>query len=267
VTVYQSTPEVVYVGYTPGYMWSYPYYGVPVYGTGWYYPPYWGSVYYPRPPTWGIHVGYNPWTGWHYGVSWSNGFMSVGVSWGGGYGRYRPPYCCGGFYGGGYRGPIVINGGNTINIGNSVNIGNGRRNTINLNQAGNGLGGNNIYRRPENKLRVADRATTQSNLKSARPATRPNDVYADRNGNVVKRDGNQWSTRDAGAWKPDQSMARTPSSQSLPNRTPSQVSQPSRPSYDSAGMNRAYQSRQSGVRREQSRPVRSGGSAGGAGRR
>ncbi len=34
VYVYESTPEVVYVGYTPGYMWSYPWYGVPIYGTG-----------------------------------------------------------------------------------------------------------------------------------------------------------------------------------------------------------------------------------------
>jgi hypothetical protein len=70
VHVYESTPEVVYVGYTPGYLWSFPYYGVPVYGTGWYYPPYFGSWYYPRPPTWGFHVGYNPWTGWNFGMSW-----------------------------------------------------------------------------------------------------------------------------------------------------------------------------------------------------
>lgn len=48
VTIYDSTPDVVYVGYTPGYLWSYPYYGVPVYGTGWYYPPYWGGGYYLR---------------------------------------------------------------------------------------------------------------------------------------------------------------------------------------------------------------------------
>jgi hypothetical protein len=43
VSVYDSTPDVVYVVYTPGYLWSFPYYGVPVYGTGWYYPPYWGN--------------------------------------------------------------------------------------------------------------------------------------------------------------------------------------------------------------------------------
>src|SRR5690606_29441282 len=34
VQVYESTPEVVYVGYRPGYMWSFPYYGAPVYGSG-----------------------------------------------------------------------------------------------------------------------------------------------------------------------------------------------------------------------------------------
>ncbi len=60
VHVYESTPEIVYVGYTPGYMWSFPYYGVPVYGTGWHYAPYYGSVYYPRPPTWGFNVGLQP---------------------------------------------------------------------------------------------------------------------------------------------------------------------------------------------------------------
>jgi len=102
VHVYQSTPDVVYVGYTPGYMWSFPYYGVPVYGTGWYYPPYWGRYYYPRPPTWGLHVGYNPWTGWNFGMSWSNGFMSIGMRWGGGWGgAYRHWVCFGGGDGGG----------------------------------------------------------------------------------------------------------------------------------------------------------------------
>ena len=36
VYIYDTTPEVVYVGYYPGYTSSYIYYGVPVYGTGWY---------------------------------------------------------------------------------------------------------------------------------------------------------------------------------------------------------------------------------------
>ncbi|MDH4073308.1 MAG: carbohydrate-binding family V/XII, partial [Gammaproteobacteria bacterium] len=173
VHVYESTPEVVYVGYTPGYLWSFPYYGVPVYGTGWYYPPYYGRYYYPRPPTWGFHVGYNPWTGWNFGMSWSNGFFSFGMSWGGGYGgAYRPWGCCGGWYGGGYRGPVVINTGD-INIGNSVNIGN--RTTV-KNRIDSGTNRNfdqsrtNLYDRPENRSRNADRATVARDARQARPA-------------------------------------------------------------------------------------------------
>jgi len=37
VKVYDVTPEVVYVGYTPGYYGSYYYSGAVVYGSGWYY--------------------------------------------------------------------------------------------------------------------------------------------------------------------------------------------------------------------------------------
>ena len=39
VYIYDTTPEVVYVGYYPGYTHSYVYHGAIVYGTGWYYPP------------------------------------------------------------------------------------------------------------------------------------------------------------------------------------------------------------------------------------
>ncbi|MCJ7815982.1 MAG: hypothetical protein MUP31_08030, partial [Xanthomonadales bacterium] len=206
VQVYQSTPEVVYVGYRPGYLWSFPYYGVPVYGTGWYYPPYWGRYYYPRPPTWGLHVGYNPWTGWNFGVSWGYGFFRTGIGWGGGYGgAYRPWGCCGGFYGGGYRRPVVINTGN-INIGNNVNIGN--RNNFN-NKLGRdnrqqvkSLENRNLYNRSENRVRNADKATVSRDLKQARPANnRANNVYADKSGAVARRDGDKWQTRQDGAWK------------------------------------------------------------------
>lgn len=90
--IISSTPEMVYLGYYPGYMWSYPVYGVPVYGTGWYYPPPLVPVYYPRPVTYGMHVSYTPWTGWDVGFTWSNGLMTVGI----GFHPY-PPYH-GGFY-------------------------------------------------------------------------------------------------------------------------------------------------------------------------
>lgn len=76
VKVYGSTPEVVYVGYTPGY------YGtvvssdrVVVYGAGWTYPPYVGTYWYGAPWTYGYGVGF----AWSVGGGW-------GVAYGVGYG-------------------------------------------------------------------------------------------------------------------------------------------------------------------------------------
>ena len=283
VQVYESTPEVVYVGYRPGYMWSYPSYGVPVYGTGWYYPPYWGSWYYPRPPTWGMHVGYNPWTGWNFGVSWSNGFFSFGMSWGGGWGSsyYRPWGCCGnGWYGGGYRGPVIINTGdinigNTINAGNRVNVGNRIGNQTNVDRSRT----TNIYNRPENRGRNADRTAVQRDLKQARASSdRANNVYADRSGAVARRDGDQWQVRDQDQWKPAEARpgdagGRLPSTgaQTRPESRPAEITRPSTqpstmrpstrpstPQINRSDLNRAHGAREMGQSRQMARPMPSG---------
>ncbi len=254
VTIYESTPEVVYVGYTPGYLWSFPYYGVPVYGTGWYYPPYWGGYYYPRPPTWGFHVGYNPWTGWNFGVSWSNGFFSMGVSWSQGWrGPYRPWGCCGGWYGGGYhRGPTIINTGD-INIGNSVSIGN-RTNIGNRIDNSKTFERTNLYQRSENRARVADRATATRNLKQARAARgRSNDVFADKNGAVARRNADNWQVRDKGQWKDAGAAA-----QAAPQQTRDRAAQAAgqiAPQIDRSDLNRAHAARQQGTHRERARPM------------
>jgi len=78
VQVYDSTPSVVYVGYTPGYYGSYVYHNTIFYGSGWYYPP-WVSpyYYYPRYSTWGWNVSYNSWSGWNFGLSWGWGPFSI----------------------------------------------------------------------------------------------------------------------------------------------------------------------------------------------
>jgi len=263
VHIYESTPDIVYVGYTPGYLWSFPYYGVPVYGTGWRYPPYYGRWYYPRPPTWGFNVGYNPWTGWSFGLSWSNGFFSFGISWGGGYGgHYRPWGCCGGWYGGGHRGPVVINTGD-INIGNSINIGN--RAEIN-NRIGNNTQINNrvqnsrqnIYNKPENRARNADKAAVTRDLKQARAATgRPNNVYADRSGQVAKRDGQNWQTREGGQWQTaaEQRPAAKPAARPATQTSTPATRPASRPKLDTRDLNRSHQARQTGMAREMARPL------------
>jgi len=253
VTVYDSTPEIVYVGYTPGYMWSYPYYGVPIYGTGWYYPPYYGAWYYPRPPTWGLHVGYNPWTGWNVGVSWGGPFFRVGVSWGGGYhNHYR-----GGYYGGyrgGYRGGhntnINING--DINIGNSTSIGN--RTTVNNNignrAVGNNIGNNNarrnnLYNQGKNKQRNAKRVTPSRSIQKAHTAPkRVNNVYADKRGNVLRHENSQWQNRSNNSWKTIPKKQQ-PSFKAKPTTRPSYQPNQQR-SFDRPSMNRDLTSRQRG---------------------
>jgi hypothetical protein len=64
VTVASSTPSTVTYQYTQGYSSGmYISYGVPVYGTGWYYPPYWGVHYYPLFVSYGHGNYYNPHTG------------------------------------------------------------------------------------------------------------------------------------------------------------------------------------------------------------
>src|SRR5439155_756312 len=59
VRVYDSTPDVVYVAYTPGYYGSYvaPS-GVLVYGTGYWYDPWIGNVWIGPPYTYGFGAGY-----------------------------------------------------------------------------------------------------------------------------------------------------------------------------------------------------------------
>ena len=94
VKVYRSTPEVVYVGYTPGY------YGTVVssttttvvYGTGYYYPPYIGTYWYGAPYTYGVGAA----TTWSSGTGWS---LTIGVGYTYGYPYYYPWWGPWGYYG------------------------------------------------------------------------------------------------------------------------------------------------------------------------
>lgn len=295
VEVYESTPEVVYVGYTAGYTGSYPYYGAPYYGTGWYYPPYWGVGYYPYPPTWGLHVGYNPYTGWNVGLTWSNGFFSVGIGWSEGWnGNY--PCCRNGCWDGGDFNRNVINTGD-INIGNSVNGGRDRVSHNQTDRARNRNGvsntANNIYQRPQNRARNADRATTNRNIQQARSVQRDNNVFADKSGNVARRVGDDWQVRDNGNWSSSISerdpgvgthdrpttneRVQSTTKNQLPaerRTTPTQTeraqttrTQTERNQINRQELNRSYESRQHGTTRQMSRPMGGGRMGGGGGRR
>lgn len=114
VQVYYTTPQYVYVGYTPGYLGSYVYRRTVIWGTGWRYRPWHGHFYYPRPFTWGFGMHYNPWTGWNinYGLGFNWGWSHYHMYHGGwgwfGPPMYRPPYRPWG-WNGGYYGHRPVN--------------------------------------------------------------------------------------------------------------------------------------------------------------
>ena len=89
VKVYSSTPEVVHVGYTPGYYGSVVSSSTTtvVYGTGWYYPPYIGTYWYGAPYTYGVGVA----TTWTLSEGWSLTF-GVGYGYSYGYPYYAYPW-------------------------------------------------------------------------------------------------------------------------------------------------------------------------------
>ena len=102
VRVYGSTPEVVYVGYTPGYLGTVVSAdGTVVYGTGYYYSPWVGNYWYPPPVTWGVAAApvYNPYVGVAFGFA--MGAAIGAAAWTPYYGGafYHPGYwgypCCG----------------------------------------------------------------------------------------------------------------------------------------------------------------------------
>ncbi|HUM02282.1 MAG TPA: carbohydrate-binding family V/XII [Thermoanaerobaculia bacterium] len=238
VYVYDSTPSVVYVGYTPGYVGCYPWGPTVVWGTGYWYRPWYGVHYYPRPYTYGLAVHYNPWTGWSMGFGWSYGFLSFGLGWnvGGGWYGHGGTYSGwhGGWYGpGGYRPPYYGHGyaGYRPPGYRPPPAGTARPTPY---------ASNNLYSRPANKQRNApeaklpqrrsgreaplarDRAPAPGDAKpgagssagtrdvkrpatrdAARPAARPDDVFADRNGNVYRKSADQWQKRDKGGWQSD----------------------------------------------------------------
>lgn len=91
VRVYGATPEVVWVGYTPGYLGTYAADGVVVYGTGYWYRPWVGAAWYGWPWTYGygVRVGWSSWYGW--GVSCWYPWRPAGFWWGFGVGPYWGP--------------------------------------------------------------------------------------------------------------------------------------------------------------------------------
>ncbi len=100
VRIYEATPQYVYVGYTPGYLGTVvtPE-GTVVYGTGYAYSPWVGTVWYAPPYTYGIAAVpvYNPYVGFSYGFALGLATAAWAEPWWGG--AYYYPAYWGGYHG------------------------------------------------------------------------------------------------------------------------------------------------------------------------
>jgi hypothetical protein len=277
VYVYDSTPDVVYVGYTPGYYGSYVYGGCVVYGTGYYYQPWYGYYYYPRPVTYGFAVTYNPWTGWGFGFGMSYGWFHVGFYphpgawWGpagyhygyhhGYYHGYNHGYAHGfrqGAYWGYKAGQAQPKGASNIyNKRDGVKYTGDKRppsvSTADRQRPDRAA----ASQQPARDLSAQDRAragtqpATRDSKSPGQASARADDVYADKNGNVYRKSDKGWEQRDQSGWSGTADKATRDRSQTQRNQEQ---------------LNRQYDARQRSAQRTQSyqqgsRPPRSTPSA------
>ena len=199
VHVYESTPSVVYVGYTPGYTGSYIYHNTIVYGSGWNYSP-WVSpyYYYPRHSTWGFNVSYNSWGGWNYGLSWGWGLFGMSYYSGGywhqnqywhhrHYGRWGP---------GGYRSRPVHYGNRYDRYGHN-NYGYNRRGHNDNGRDRNGNHRSNTVARNDNLYRDRSQRARIADTRDRQPATPVRRRDATRQANYLAASGSR-QRNDAG---------------------------------------------------------------------
>jgi hypothetical protein len=305
VYIYDTTPDVVYVGYTPGYVGTYVYGTTVVYGTGYVYHGWYGHVHhYHYPVTYGYAVAYRPYYGWAVPTAFAAGVWA-GSRWGGWYGGY-------GRYGdidinrtittprGTWSGSVDVDwDGGDLDIDRSANFTPNdnlydRRDEIRADRdqqrgeregtRGEGKGDREARRgdreagersRPERTgdRAATDRRTDRPAAERQRPETRrevkprrENNVYTDRKGNVYRKTDQGWQQRDRNQW-------------SNTGRSRSDIgtrSSAGRSSFDRSrsDLNRNYQARQRGAQRtnsyrqsRSSRGSRSGFQRSGGGRR
>jgi hypothetical protein len=166
--------------------------GCAVWGTGYYYPPYWGwhgpyPYYYPHYPTFGYGASYNPWTG-----AYGRGVVAYGPYGGAGVGaRYNPRT---GTYARGRQGANAYGSWGTTGVQRGDDWARTSRVTNNVTgtttRVSQGSGGGESISR--NQAGAGGRTTV------ARSGS--GDVYAGHDGNVYKKEGDSWQKYDNGSW-------------------------------------------------------------------
>lgn len=228
VYIYDTTPEYVYMGYTPGYLGCYVAGPTVVYGTGYVYPGWYGPMYYPRPVTWGFGMSYNPWTGWSFGIGMSVGPFHFGIGWNAGGGWwgppvYRPPFAYPYPHVYGPR-PVVVNNFNNINIHNNFihdnNIYNHRNDVVTHDKIADRRISGQTRHEPGGRIsgQTQHFPGAQNNIGGG--GVRRDQMAADRNGNVYRQRPGGGIERNGGQqWHPvDRSHAGGQPARTFENR-------------------------------------------------
>ena len=236
VHVYDSTPDWVYVGYTPGYFGAYVWNGVVMFGTGFSYPGWYGSYYFGWPWTWGFGFHYAYWGGgfywrpwypyrwyWH-GVGYPHGaplWWNSRVLYNRSLVRYPNQVV---------RGPLTV-----YDRWKSPAVVN--RQPVPLRSPG------RIAVRPQ---------VTQQRPGAPRPGEQRRDLYAGRDGQVYSHRTDGWYRRDGRTWEkvsPRVPSARTQQPQAMPQGRPQVTQPPSARGYNYGELERNRQARIQGQNR------------------
>ncbi len=166
VRIFNSNASVVRTGYTPGYLGAVVNReGVLVYGTGYAYPSWAGTAWYPSPPTWGVAAQpvHNPATGWSFGYATAASNAGLPAT-----GSFNPANT-----GGGAR----CCGSTAANVYAA-------------------------YGAPASSARAAPAALTGRFVPpAATPGTRDGGLYASNDGQVYRRSGDGWQVRTRDGWQ------------------------------------------------------------------
>ncbi|HEY7172962.1 MAG TPA: hypothetical protein VH417_19050 [Vicinamibacterales bacterium] len=279
VTVVEDNSDAVVFATAAAYTGVMVAWGCAVWGSGYYYPPYYGyggfyPYYYPYYPTYGYHASYNPWTG-----TYSRGVTAYGPYGGAGVGaRYNPRT---GTYARGAAawGPYGGRGAATAYNPRTGAVGSTRQGSSVY-----GSWGQTGVRRGDDwatTSRVTNRATgatTRTTRTSEGGAaitrngagvgnnsgvarTGSGDVYAGRDGNVYrKQDGNWQKYEGGGDWGSVNQPTPQQREQAQQRANDAREQAGSRSSTDAATMNQL--NRDSAARAEGAQRTRDAGSAG-----
>lgn len=214
VTIFEVTETTITTGYTAGYHHHYVHSGVVVWGTGWYYPPYWYydyyyPVYYYYPYTYGIASSYNPATGTYrqtarvYGPYGGYGRSALYNPQTGTYGRAAYAWDSNSGYGVGHAysprtgvsmfteqvyddyqrwGETVVQRGNEWATISKYGDERGTRRDIETSKGGKGT------------------VLTNGDTRVSLGQSGEGDIYAGKDGHVYKRDDEGWYKREEGDW-------------------------------------------------------------------